>query len=291
MTARAAIQECLTGPVPPGAAILAQTLLERFPGSDVLLYGSGISVLSGAAPADVLYDFYVVVPRYEAAFAGILMRMAAALLPPNVFYHEQSDTLGLLRCKYAVLSIAHFEKLVSRRTFHSYFWARFAQPSRRVAGTGDLARLTQLMETAIDTFTARAAPLASKGSDVPAIWKAGLNASYKAELRAESPERVDKLLASYGAWPNAVTPAHRLSEIRTGGHFAWRARTWQGVVLSAARLIKGIFTFDGGIDYIAWKISRHAGFDLPVKAWERRWPLLGMPFVARRYYRLKAQHR
>ncbi|MEO0410883.1 MAG: hypothetical protein AAF221_03455 [Pseudomonadota bacterium] len=291
MTARAAIHECLTGPVPPAAAQLAQTLLERFPGSDILLYGSGMSVLASADPADVLYDFYVVVPDYKRPFPGALMRLAAAILPPNVFYHEQTGALGLLRCKYAVLSMAHFEKLVSMRTFHSYFWARFAQPSRRAAGSGDLERLAQLMESAINTFTQRAAPLAAQGASVTDIWKAGLSASYKAELRAESPERVDKLLASYGAWPAAVTLPQRFTETGRGGQLAWRVRAWQGVFLSAARLIKGVFTFEGGIDYIAWKISRHAGFDLPVKPWERRWPLLGVPFVAQRYYRLKAQKR
>ena len=30
----------------------------------------------------------------------------------------------------------------------------------------------------------------------------------------------------------------------------------------------------GGADYIAWKINRHAGTDIQLKPWQRRWPLL-----------------
>jgi hypothetical protein len=32
--------------------------------------------------------------------------------------------------------------------------------------------------------------------------------------------------------------------------------------------------FAGGADYIAWKINRHAGTKIELKAWQRRWPLL-----------------
>ena len=33
-------------------------------------------------------------------------------------------------------------------------------------------------------------------------------------------------------------------------------------------------TFAGGPDYIAWKINRHAGTNIELKPWQRRWPLL-----------------
>jgi len=64
----------------------------------------------------------------------------------------------------------------------------------------------------------------------------------------------------------------------------------QGGILSVLRLLKGTFTFEGGVDYIAWKISRHAGFSVPVRGWERRWPILGAPFLMSRYYRMKRAH-
>ena len=40
------------------------------------------------------------------------------------------------------------------------------------------------------------------------------------------------------------------------------------------RLAKASATFAGGVDYIAWKINRHAGTEIAIKPWQRRWPLL-----------------
>lgn len=54
----------------------------------------------------------------------------------------------------------------------------------------------------------------------------------------------------------------------------WGLRRVQGKFLSVARLIKASFTFDGGIDYLAWKISRHSGVKIELTPWQRRHPLL-----------------
>jgi hypothetical protein len=40
------------------------------------------------------------------------------------------------------------------------------------------------------------------------------------------------------------------------------------------RLLKAGATYSGGVDYLAWKINRHAGTKIEVKPWQRRWPLL-----------------
>ncbi|NWG70044.1 MAG: hypothetical protein HXY23_00325 [Parvularculaceae bacterium] len=280
------VREYLNAPPAPSAAELARAIAARRPGAAVLLYGSGNSVLKAAGPQSVLYDFYAIVPSYEAAFASPLLRLAARVLPPNVFYLECDSAFGRLRCKYAVLSIDHFERLVSRRTFHSYFWARFAQPCRIVAAPEGLrARIERAILTSIDTFVANSAGLDGVDAGVAALWREGLARSYRAELRAEQPERVLKLLETYGDWPARVT---RLPEATPRGQEAlWRLRSLQGGLLSAARLLKASLTFEGGVDYIAWKISRHAGFDLPVRDWERKFPLLAAPILASRYYRLK----
>ena len=280
------IAETLSGRRPAAADTLAVAIIDKHPGSAVMLYGSGISVLEGAAAADVLYDFYVIAPSYREAFGSTFLSFLNAALPPNVFYIEQPSEQGLLRAKYAVLSIDHFEKLVSNRTFHSYFWARFAQPSRIVAGPDALqVRIAKCVETAVDTFVSRSLPVAKADTAIKDVWKAGLSKSYKAELRAEAPERVDKLLSAYGEWPLKVTDLNAVAP--KGGSLSWRLRAIQGGFLSVMRLLKGTLTFEGGVDYIAWKISRHAGFSLPVRDWERRWPIIGAPFLASRYYRMK----
>jgi hypothetical protein len=48
----------------------------------------------------------------------------------------------------------------------------------------------------------------------------------------------------------------------------------KGKLLSVVRLAKASATFAGGVDYIAWKINRHAGTKIEIKPWQRRWPLL-----------------
>lgn len=282
------LESMLARPSPEAARELAQAILERHRGAAVILYGSGASVMSDARPTDVIYDFYVVAPDYRGIRQSFLHALLNRLLPPNVFYLELVHGGERRRAKYATLSIAHFEKLVSRRTFHSYFWARFAQPSRIVDGPPELrTRIAGAVEAAIDTFVARSAGLKGTDGTVRSIWREGLSRSYRAELRAEPPERVLKLLASYADWPERVTiiPERRRATILQEA--AWRARAIQGTLLSAARLLKATLTFDGGVDYVAFKISRHAGFILPVREWERRWPLLSWPILAERYYRMR----
>lgn len=299
------IAEALAKPAPAPARMIAQALAGRFPGAAVLLYGSGVTVSAGDDPAGVLYDYYVIAPSYRECFASCVERIAARLLPPNVYYIETESEYGLLRAKYAVLSLDHLKRLVSRKTFHSYFWARFAQPMRLVAAPEAMRRQIVLaVREAVLTFCRRARPLAEETSDWREIWLKGLRASYKSELRAESGDRAEQLLnhiadwaeqtikLSFGELANAkarnAAPA-RIKRILSV--LAWWARAVQGAWLSAARLLKATATFHGGIEYIAWKIERHSGIDLALRDWERRHPFLAAPVVAVRYFRLRAQMR
>ncbi len=280
-------------PTPPATQTLAIEIQKKYPNSGVLLYGSGISILKNKPCTEVLYDFYVIVPSYKSAYSSWFLRTFNRLIPPNVFYIEHQTPDGFLRAKYAILSISHFEKLVSKRTFHSYFWARFAQPCRIVSAPEEIkSRLIKTFESAIDTFIHWSSPLIHEqsGDDtISKIWHAGLAKSYQAELRAEQPERVTKLLDSYGTWPQEVTTLPPAKRSRQSTVFSWRLRSLHGGALSILRLLKGAFTFEGGIDYIAWKISRHAGFTITVRKWERKWPILGALFLARRYYRMRKE--
>ena len=54
----------------------------------------------------------------------------------------------------------------------------------------------------------------------------------------------------------------------------WTRRRIEGKALSVVRLAKASATFAGGVDYIAWKINRHAGTQIEIKPWQRRHPLL-----------------
>src|SRR3546814_10423386 len=68
------------------------------------------------------------------------------------------------------------------------------------------------------------------------------------------------------------------NERRKAEHL-WAARRIQGKLLSVLRLLKASATFAGGIDYLAWKINRHAGTKIEISAWQRRFPLVGAIFL------------
>jgi hypothetical protein len=40
------------------------------------------------------------------------------------------------------------------------------------------------------------------------------------------------------------------------------------------RLVKALFTFEGGLDYIAWKLERHSGESIVIPDKVRRAPLI-----------------
>lgn len=280
--------------MPAAAQKIAGALLDKYPGASIFLYGSGISISASENPTDILYDFYIIAPNYHAAIGNSVERIAAHVMPPNVYYFEALTADGLLRSKYALLSIDAFERLVGSRTFHSYFWARFAQPCRLVSAAPEMkGRLIAAVRQAIVTFLERSQGLAADPKDWHAVWLAGLNASYRAELRAEASDRAEKLIESYGDWP-VQTAAFALDPTASRtvrAELAWRLRAALGSFLSIARLLKATTTFNGGIDYIAWKVKRHAGVDVGIKPWERAHPFLAAPIVAARYYRMRAARR
>lgn len=293
------IAEQLSQPAPAPALAIARLLAEKFPDAAIFLYGSGITVSAGEDPTGVMYDYYVMATDYRGCISSPIERVAARLLPPNVYYIESPTDYGVLRAKYAVLTADHLDRLVSRRTFHSYFWARFAQPMRVVAGPEAMrARAVVVVREALATFLGRAAPLAGAAVDWREVWLAGLRASYKSELRAESGDRAGQLLNHIAGWAEATA---RLSgdlwrAEASGGRarrrlssLAWRLRSLHGALLSVARLLKATATFKGGIEYIAWKIARHSGIDVGLRDWERRHPFIAAPMVAVRYYRLRAE--
>jgi hypothetical protein len=66
---------------------------------------------------------------------------------------------------------------------------------------------------------------------------------------------------------------------------AWTARRALGKLLNLLRLTKAAFTFEGGADYLAWKVERHAGVTIELTDWQRRNPILAAPAMLWRLYR------
>jgi hypothetical protein len=117
--------------------------------------------------------------------------------------------------------------------------------------------------------------------------------TYASELRVESaarpgavveraPERYEALLKL--AWeadatgfekaPDGALAPRISARERIDAKGAWRRRSRLAKPLNLARLSKAVFTFSGGVDYIAWKIERHSGHRMEVTPFQRRHPLL-----------------
>ena len=267
---RELVADELGAPVDPRVAAMAAAIAARHGQASraVLFYGS---CLRERKLDGLMLDFYLVVSDYRAAYDKRWLVLANRLVPPNVFYFEHDG----LRAKYAVLSEADFHRLNGPETRSVSVWARFAQPSRLAWTADETAR-----ERVIDAV-ARAAPslLAAAGARVGEapldVWRRAFTLTYSAELRAERGGRsgsvVDADPERYRRFSEpAMEAAAAIGPARTG----WARRRAEGKLLSVLRLAKASATFAGGPDYIAWKINRHAGTDIQLKPWQRRWPLL-----------------
>lgn len=259
----------LATPVDPRAAAMAAAIAAQYPGSAraVLFYGSCLreSELDG-----LMLDFYLIVSDYGDAYPKRWMAAANRLIPPNVFPF-QSD--GLI-AKYAVLSEGDFHRLNGDETRNVSVWARFAQPSRLVWAVDDTARDRAVAAVARAAPTLLAAAGRVDGEALLDWWRRAFSLTYSVELRAERTSRAQSVVdadaeryARFSLPAIAAIPA----DVRAGG---WARRRLEGKALSIARLAKASLTYAGGIDYLAWKINRHAGTKIEIKPWQRRWPLV-----------------
>lgn len=281
----------------PAVRALSQSLLERF-GTGVraiLFYGS---CLRQGDDVDGLVDLYVLVDGYRSVYDTLLLSISNKVLPPNVFYLELPFEDRVLRAKYAVISLRDFRSGTSMRWFHSYLWGRFAQPVSvvYVDNESTMNEVHCALAEAVSTFTARVVPALRERFVASELWCEGLLLSYRAELRAEKAGRAASLFEAYREHYERLTlaalravpfvvdvetsarPVHYRVELtplaRYRARLAWTIRRIQGKALSLLRLCKALFTFRGGLDYIAWKLERHSGVTIEITPNVRRYPLL-----------------
>jgi hypothetical protein len=285
----------------PHPAVLAvvEELRGRFPAAmvAVLYYGS---CLRQGDPTDGVIDLYVVVRDYRSAFDTVGRRLIAGVLPPTVGYLETPWESGVIRTKYAVISLRDFQRGTSRRWFHSYLWGRFSQPCVVLAAQDDdtRSRLEDCLGRAVGTLLDRTLPLCPSRVTASGLWAVALGASYRAELRPESAGRAEEIVAADAGHYAALTRAYAAScaegrlapathgtadnayEVRVSGwarrrcRTAWFCRRLAGKLLSTGRWFKAAATFEGGIDYAVWKLERHTGHRIEVSDKLRRRPWL-----------------
>ena len=261
----------LAAPVDPRVTKLAEAIAASHGGASrsVLFYGSCLreKQLDG-----LMLDFYLIVADYRSAYDKKWLAAANRLIPPNVFYFESAG----LRAKYAVLSEEDFHRLNGPESSSVSVWARFAQPSRLAWAADGKARQKAIaaVSRAAPTLLAAAMPVLGSEADPLDLWRGAFALTYSAELRAERPGRSQSVV---DIDPDRYRRFGQAAIEQPAGIKGGRgrgARRLQGKALSVIRLAKASATFAGGVDYIAWKINRHAGTDIQIKPWQRRWPLL-----------------
>ena len=92
---------------------------------------------------------------------------------------------------------------------------------------------------------------------------------------------VDMKADGHVAWYTSAIP----ERLRLKNRLDWFVRRWQGKLLSVLRLLKGLLTFRGGVDYILWKIERHSGERVEVPPQLERYPLIATCVIFWRLYR------
>ena len=211
---------------------------------------------------DGILDIFIIVDDYRKVYRKTTLALANKLLPPNVFYYELDFAGSTLRTKYAIITLDQFSKRCSSRCFHTFFWARFAQPCALTYVQNDNVRasLVASLKQAIETFVTRVMPFLPPRFDAETLWRDGLSASYRTELRPESPGASARLVESnasrYRAVTTMVLAAHRDVELLGGDAYAaeflatisprqrwlarqtWRLRGPQGKLINLLRIMK-----------------------------------------------------
>jgi hypothetical protein len=293
------VTEELAVPALPQVQDFAAHIAGQYPAAAVAVLFYGSCLRSEQLEGQML-DFYLIVSDYDAAYDRKWLAKWNRRLPPNVFPFEHQGLVA----KVAVLSETDFHDLNRTEASAVSVWARFAQPARLVWAADEGARKKAVIAISGAAPTLLNGALAHMAHDdeLLDLWELGFALTYGAELRAERTDRpasviefdpdryrlFGKAALLHTTIPNAVRedgkvhlladPEQRLIREKQ----RWPGLRRRGKLLTVARLAKAAFTYAGGIDYLAWKINRHAGTKIEIKPWQRKWPLVAALFLVPR---------
>ncbi len=265
-----------------------------------LLYGS---CLRNGNIYDGLVDLYLICDSYRAAYGRSWLAAANWMLPPNVFYAElkpddETPDAKTLHCKVTIISLRDFQRGCSQIRFESYIWGRFAQPTSIIYSRDEQSRsaIEDSLLQASHTLLQKAVPALPEHGSLAALWEQALALSYATELRSESSGRAGELAQSSQEFYTTLARHHADSlgfpftvyDYGTGLQYksqvditrrrlsalAWSLRRGQGKLMSILRVVKALFTFEGALDYFAWKLERHSGQEIIIPDKVRRLPLI-----------------
>jgi hypothetical protein len=235
----------------------------------VLGYGSA---LRDATPESTLVDLYVLTKSFDGVSSNWLARLGCRIAAPNVHYLEAMIGSTTYRAKYAVLPLQQFRNKCSARTANPYFWARFCQPVDVIWVKDEAARssISESLALATQTAYTHAKALAPAATPIEQ-WAHLFRETYRTEFRPEAASRPQDIVKKNGAHYEATSASYRdVAPLKRN----WAVLRITGKTLTILRLIKASFTFQGGPDYLAWKIKRHSGVDVQLTDFQRKHPLL-----------------
>lgn len=284
------LNELHSSKIAPEVPVVADNIARLFDDAVVGVFYYGSCLQTGEVK-DKILDFYVIVDDYRTAYKKRWLRVAGRLCPPNVFYHELEVNGQLIRSKYAVISKKDFVKRCGLKPLNCSIWARFCQPATLLLARDDMTK-KELMTAVAEATKSAVCSILPLYPYVPTsmeLWAEVFRRTYGAELRPERDQKaleiyimnqerydgiMDLVYKNLGLDPDRVLRKQPPRFPILKAQFHWWLRRLNGKSVSLLRLIKASMTFDGGIDYLAWKIKRHSGVELVVKPWMRSFPLL-----------------
>lgn len=287
--------------VAPNARVssVCKDIAARHPGrvQAFMYYGSSLRDLDDA---EKMLDFYVVVDSYRKTHKNPIRAILNRLIPPAVYYYEQTDENGILStCKYSIISINEFEKRCGAHALLSMVWGRFCQPSVMLFPKDNVVaqRLMASRETAVRHMAAQIAPLIERPVTSTQFWAKGFYESYRTELRPESNEGraaeiVDRYSERYARLMTALygkpdkNGLYILPDLPSGPtKTKWFLRRLIGKPMTAIRVINSAATFEGGLDYVLRKLKNHSGVTIEPSAFQRKHPVICSPVLGWKLWR------
>jgi hypothetical protein len=306
----AALEQELSRAAPPQALDVSAEVRRRHGSAVAAVVFYGSCLRKQRADEGVL-DFYALVHGYGDAYRSNLLAWSNAALPPNVFYAELARPRGVIRTKYAVMSLDDFARGCRPESLHSIVWARFCQPALLVWSESQAvaAHVAELAAEATLTMVLRGAALLADTEGratfrVEALWQRGFEETYRTELRTERPETIASIYRSAPERYERMTmlalrvlhdegvlalesdgTTHRVQmppALRRRLVVGWKRRRPVAKSLYAVRLVKSAVTFGDWLPYAIWKLNRHTGVRIEPTDRQRRHPLVyGWPVILR----------
>lgn len=290
---KAMIEAALAQPAYAAAQSVVDTIRARHGSAvrAVLFYGS----CRRSMRPDGVLDFYVLVDGYRHYHASMLRSLMNFLLPPDVSFMSienpaDGNKAAAIAAKVTVISLDQFCRRMRPDGIDTTLWARFTQPSSLLYAADEAAKnqVIAALATAVRTACGWAARSRPAGDISSQFWNRLFCMTYDAELRVERGNRPQLIYDNDGDYFDGVFNALELDKSHPAlpaAHGSWALRRAAGKALSVLRLCKGAFTFEGGVDYLLWKIERHTGKKVLLSPWQQRHPILAAPRLLLRLHR------